>query len=62
MELVISLLTDAEKGVIKDKKEIYFLDDQRDDPDVERLLAEKYTLRGEILIYDQIMRLYRLKG
>ena len=49
-------------GTSKDKKEIYFLDDQRDDPDVERLLAEKYTLRGEILIYDQIMRLYRLKG
>ena len=39
----------------------YLPDEHRADPDVERLLAERYTLRGEILIYDQVMRLYRLR-
>ena len=47
-------------GEPKEKKEKYKIDEHREDPDVERLLAEKYTLRGEFSIYDQIMKLYRL--
>ena len=49
-------------GTPKTKQKHYLPDDHRADPDVERLLAERYTLRGEILIYDQVMRLYRLKS
>ena len=48
-------------GVPKVKKKFYDAGDHLDDPDVEQLLAEKYILRGEILIYDQVMKLYRLK-
>ncbi len=43
------------------EKETYRPDEHRRDPDVERLLAEHYTLRGETKIYDQILKLYRLK-
>lgn len=32
------------------------------DAELERLLAERYTLRGEVLIYGQVMKLYRLKS
>ncbi|MBE8953622.1 MAG: hypothetical protein SR1Q7_10850 [Quinella sp. 1Q7] len=32
------------------------------DAELERLLAERYTLRGEALIYGQVMKLYRLKS
>ena len=42
-------------------KNFYLPDEHRPDPDVEKLLAEKYVLRGETLIYDQVMKLYRLK-
>ena len=36
-----------------------FLDE---DVELERLLAERYTLRGEVYIWPQLMKLYRLKS
>ena len=47
-------------GTNKTLKDKYDLDEHRADPDVEKFLAERYELRGEILIYDQVMKLYRL--
>ena len=48
-------------GINETPKKFYLIDEHRPDSDVEKLLAEKYTLRGETLIYDQVMKLYRLK-
>lgn len=48
-------------GTNNKPKKHYDLDNHRDDPDVEQLLADKYDLRGETAIYDQVMKLYRLR-
>ena len=32
-----------------------------EDAEFEQLLAEKYSLKGEVYIFPQMMRLYRLK-
>ena len=33
-----------------------------EDTELEKLLAEKYSLKGEVFIYPQMMKLYKLKG
>ena len=48
-------------GTNKDEKTTYRIDEHRGDPDVERLLVEKYKLCDEALMYDQRLKLYRLK-
>ena len=32
-----------------------------EDEELEQLLAEKYSLRGEVYVYPQMLKLYRLK-